>query len=193
MRLLPLLLWGLATPLLAQSEEPMADPGVPRTKLEALAVQEGAVIIRGFSRIGDVKGPLGSSVIVRSQEFTNASTSEKEYGITLEVRERSRLEREHISFVDYDEIAPLVKALEYLTKLDNTATSFNRFQADYRTHGEVQVTTYTTDASAVVAAAVTCGSIERATALLNLADLDMLRSLVDAARAEIDKKRGATR
>jgi hypothetical protein len=193
MRLLPLLLWGLATPLLAQSEEPMTDPGVPRTKLEALAVQEGAVIIRGFSRIGDVKGPLGSSVIVRSQEFTNASTSEKEYGLTLEVRERSRLEREHISFVDYDEIAPLVKALEYLTKLDNTATSFHRFQADYRTHGEVQVTTYTTDASAVVAAAVTCGSIERATALLNLADLDMLRSLVDAARAEIDKKRGATR
>jgi hypothetical protein len=171
----------------------MTDPGVPRTKLEALAAQEGAVIIRGFSRIGDVKGPLGSSVIVRSQEFTNASTSEKEYGITLEVRETSRLEREHISFVDYDEIASLVKALEYLTKLDNTATSFNRFQADYRTHGEVQVTTYTTDASAVVAAAVTCGGIERATALLNLADLDMLRSLVDAARAEIDKKRGATR
>ncbi len=193
MRLLPLLLWGLATPLLTQSEEPMTDPGIPRTKLEALAAQEGAVIIRGFSRIGDVKGPLGSSVIVRSQEFTNASTSEKEYGITLEVRERSRLEREHISFVDYDEIAPLLKALEYLTKLDNTATSFNRFQADHRTHGEVRVTAYTTDASAVVAAAVSCGSIERATALLNLADLDTLRSLVDAARAEIDKKRGTTR
>ena len=128
-----------------------------------------------------MRGPLGSSVVVRSQEFTNAATGEREYGLSLEVRERSRLEREHTSFVDYDEIAPLAKALDHLTKLDNTATSFNRFQADYRTHGEVQVTTYTTDASAVVAAAVTCGSLERATALLNLADLDTLRLLVDTA------------
>jgi hypothetical protein len=40
---------------------------------------------------------------------------------------------------------------------------------------------------------VTCGTLERATALLNLADLDTLRSLVDAGRADIDKKRGATR
>jgi hypothetical protein len=39
---------------------------------------------------------------------------------------------------------------------------------------------------------VTCGTLERATALLN-ADLDTLRSLVDAGRADIDKKRGATR
>jgi hypothetical protein len=191
--LLSLLVAGLATPLWAQSEDPMTETGLPRTKLEALAAQEGAVIIRGFSRIGEVRGPLGSSVVVRSQEFTNGATGEREYGLTLEVRERSRLEREHTSFVDYDEIAPLLRALEQLTKLDNTATSFNRFQADYRTHGEVQVTTYSTDASAIVAAAVTCGGLERATALLNLADLDTLRSLVDAARVEIDKKRGATR
>jgi hypothetical protein len=192
-RLLPLLLAGLATPLLAQSEPPLAEPGLPRTKLEILAAQEGAVIVRGFSRIGEVKGPLESSVVVRSQEVTNTSTGEKEYGVSLEVRERARPEREHTSYVDYDEIGSLLKGLEYLTKLDNTATSFNRFQADYRTRGELEISTYTTDASAVVAAAVTCGTIEKATALLNLADLDTLRLLVDAARAEIDKKRGATR
>ena len=191
--LLSLLLAGLAAPLWAQTEDPMIEAGLPRTKLEALGAQEGAVIIRGFSRIGEVRGPLGSSVVVRSQEFTNAATGEREYGLSLEVRERSRFEREHMSFVDYDEIAPLAKALDHLIKLDNTATSFNRFQADYRTHGEVQVTTYTTDANAVVAAAVTCGSLERATALLNLADLDTLRLLVDAARTDIDKRRGAAR
>jgi hypothetical protein len=191
--LLSLLLAGMAAPLWAQTEDPMIEAGLPRTKLEALGAQEGAVIIRGFSRIGEVRGPLGSSVVVRSQEFTNAATGEREYGLSVEVRERSRFEREHTSFVDYDEIAPLAKALDQLIKLDNTATSFNRFQADYRTHGEVQVTTYSTDANAVVAAAVTCGTLERATALLNLADLDALRLLVDAARTDIDKKRGAAR
>jgi hypothetical protein len=194
--LLSLLLAALAapaTPLLAQAEEPILDPGLPRTKLEILAAGEGAVILRGFSRIGDVRGPLGASVVVRSQEFTNTSTGEREYGLSLEVRDRSRPERDHTSYVDYDEIASLAKALESLAKLDNTVTSFNRFQADYRTHGGVEVTTYTTDASAVVAAAVTCGAIDRGTALLNLADLDTLRTLVDAGRADIDKKRGATR
>ena len=195
-RLLWLFLAGLAapaTPLLAQAEEPVVAAGLPRTKLEILAAEEGAVIVRGFSRIGDVRGPLGASVVVRSQEFTNTATGEKEFGLSVEVRDRSRPERERISYVDYDEIAPLAKALEQLAKLDNTATAFNRFQADYRTHGGVEVTTYSTDASAVVAAAVTCGAIERGTALLNLADLDTLRSLVDAGRADIDKKRGATR
>jgi hypothetical protein len=192
--LLSSLLAALAAPALAQVEPPIVESALtPRTKLELLAAQEDAVIIRGFSRIGDVRGPMGSAVVVRSQEFTNVSTGEREYGVSLEVRERPRPEREHTSYVDYDEIAPLVKALDHLTKLDNTVTSFNRFQADYRTHGGVELTTYTTDASAVVAAAVTCGTLQRATALLNLADLDMLRTLIDAARTDIDKKRGAIR
>jgi hypothetical protein len=191
--LLSLLLAGLAAPLWAQTEDPMIEAGLPRTKLEALGAQEGAVIIRGFSRIGEVRGPLGSSVVVRSQEFTNAATGEREYGLSLEVRERSRLEREHTSFVDYDEIASLLKALEHLTKLDTTATAFNRFQADYRTHGEVQVATYTTDASAVVAAAVTCGSLGRGHGLLGWPTSTRSGCWWTRARTDIDRKRGATR
>ena len=57
--LLSLLLAGLAAPLWAQTEDPMIEAGLPRTKLEALGAQEGAVIIRGSrgsARCGDRSG-----------------------------------------------------------------------------------------------------------------------------------------
>ena len=191
--LLSLFLVGLAAPLLAQSEPPVAEAGKPKTKLEAFVAQDGVVIVRGFSKVGELKGQYGSSVEIESKEFTNASTGKKEYGITFEVKERSRLEREHTSYVDYDEIASLLKGLEYIAKVDKSATSFENFQADYRTRGDLQISTYSTDGGTKTAAALTSGTIGKTTAFLALSDLDTLRSLIEAALATIDKSRGATK
>jgi hypothetical protein len=190
-RLLPLLLAGLATPALAQGPAPLLEPPPP-TRLEALAAEEGVVIMRGFSKIGEVKGQFDSSAAVAAQEFTNLSTGERRYGLTVDVHD-GREERDQRSYVDYDEIGPLLRALEAVAKLDRAATQFDHFHADYRTHGELQVSTYSTDAAARVAASVTSGVVEPARALLTLADLDTLRTLIDAARAEIDKKRARPR
>jgi hypothetical protein len=101
--LFPVAILVVATPVFGQAERP-SEPEKPKTKLEAFVAQDGAVIVRGFSKIGEVKGQFGSSVVIQSKEFMNASTGKKEHGITFEVRETSRLEREHTSYVDYDEI-----------------------------------------------------------------------------------------
>lgn len=189
--LLSLLLAGAAVPVLAQSD--VAETGKPKTKLEAFVAQDGVVIVRGFSKVGEVKGQFGSLVAIESKEFTNASTGKREYGVTFEVKERGRLEREHTSYVDYDEIASLLKGLEYIAKVDKTATSFENFQADYRTRGDLQISTYSTEGGTKTAAALTSGTIGKTTAFLTLSDLDTLRSLVETARAAIDKGRGATK
>ena len=99
---------ALAVPALAQSEQ-ATDPSKMKTKLEAFVAQDGAVIVQGFSKIGEAKGQYGASVTVESKEFTNASTGNKEYGITVQVQEKGRLEREHTSYVDMEEIPSLVK------------------------------------------------------------------------------------
>lgn len=188
-RLLPLAFLALATPLLAQSD-PAVELVPPRTRLEAFALQEGAVIVLGYSRMGEVRG-FGSSVVVESKEFTNVASGQKERGLTIEVRERARPEREFVSYVDDDEIPSLLKGLEYLVKVDRSATPFDSFQADYRTRGELQVSTYSTDGGAKVAAAVSSGTIRRATAVLTLNELDSIRTLVEAARAALEKSRSA--
>ena len=189
-RLLAVAFVAMATPLLAQSEPPL-DPAPPRTRLEAFALQEGAVIVLGYSRMGEVRGQFGSSVVVESKEFTNVSTGQKERGLTLEVRERSRPEREFVSYVDDDEIPALLKGLEYLVKVDRSATPFEGFQADYRTRGEMEVSTYSTDGGSRVAAAVSAGTIRRGTAVFTLNELDSIRTLVEAARVALEKSRGA--
>ena len=189
--LLPVAFLAMSAPLLAQSEH-SPEPEKPKTKLEAFVAQDGAVIVQGFSKIGEVKGQYSTSVVVESKELTNASSGKKEHGITFEVRE-TRPERDHTSYVDYDEIPSLIKGLEYIAKVDKSATPFDNFQADYRTRGDLQISTYSTDGGAKIAAAVSSGTIGRTRAFLTLRDLDSLRTFVETARAGLEKSRGAAK
>jgi hypothetical protein len=50
-------------------------PTAPKTKLEAFEAQEGVAIVQGFSRIGELRGTYGGTVVVLAKEFTNATRS----------------------------------------------------------------------------------------------------------------------
>src|SRR5258708_37964644 len=80
----------------------------PATKLEEFSAKTGIVVIRGFSTIGEVRG-MGS-VTVTAREFRDASNPKlRQTGLTVEIKESGRLERESISIVDYDEIDSLLR------------------------------------------------------------------------------------
>lgn len=49
----------------------------PKTKIEAFDAQQGTVVIRGFSNMGELKGVYGGVVSVQSMEFTHATTGRK--------------------------------------------------------------------------------------------------------------------
>ena len=178
---------ALAVPAMAQSEQ-ATEAAKPKTKLEAFVAQDGAVIVQGFSKIGEVKGQYGSSVTVESKEFTNASSGKKEYGITVQVQEKARLEREHTSYVDLEEIPSLLKGLEYIEKVDKSATALENFQADYRTRGDLRISTFSTTGG--ISVGVSSGTIGRTNAFLPLADLPRLRALIESAQATLAKIRG---
>jgi hypothetical protein len=90
------------TIVLAQAPDPaVAGHQQPTTKIEAFSVRTGIVVIKGFSTIGSVAGQ--GRVSVDAREFRDASNPKSaEYGIAIEVKESSRLERESRSFVDQD-------------------------------------------------------------------------------------------
>ncbi len=163
--------------------EPQA---TPKTKLEAFEAQSGAVIIRGFSKIGELRGIYGGMVTVESKEFLNATTASREFGITLEVSEASRLERENTSYIDYDEIASLLKGIDYIAKVDKSVTKFEHFQADYKTKGDLRISTFS-DKSGEIMVAITSGTIGAATAYLKMADLAKLRELIASAKSRLDE------
>lgn len=170
----------------AQATKSEAVPA-PKTKIEAFQAKTGSVIIGGFSAIGGVAGDYGSRVDVEAREFTDASTGKKEYGIVIEVKEEGRFERQGRAFVDYDEIDSLLKGIDYIAKIDSTTTKLADFQADYRTKGDLEVSTYSH--SGEVKAAVSVGRIGGAQAFLTLGGLQQLRNAVALAKGELDRLR----
>jgi hypothetical protein len=103
--------------------------------LEAFEAQGGTVLIRGFTQIGKLQGIYGGLITVQSQEFTNATTGQKEYGITIEVGEDR-------AFIDYEEIPSLTKGIDYISKVDKSSTKLDNYQADYRTKGDFRISKF---------------------------------------------------
>jgi hypothetical protein len=191
--------WGLAvlaivggvTQLAAEEGEDQGASIKPKTRLEAFVAQDGVVIVRGFSKAGAVKGGLGTSVKVELKEFANASTGKKEYGITVEVGSPGA-RGSHTSYIDQDEIGSLLKGIAYIAKLDKSVTSLESFQADYRTRGDLRLSTYS-NSNGQTEAAVASGLYGGTTAYLSLADLEQLRTILQSASESLDKLRGPTK
>lgn len=161
------------------------DAAKPKTKLESFLGQDGVVIVHGFSTIGTVKGSYGSTISVDSKEFTNPSSGRKEYGITVEVKETGRLERENTSYVDYDEIESLLKGLEYINKIDKSVTKLNEFQADYRSKSDLRLSTFSSS-NGETQLAIRSGTIGAATAYFKKDQIKQIQDLIVNAKQKID-------
>ena len=173
-----------ATTAIAAQAPPEVQPP-PTTKLESFSARTGIVLIRGFSEIGTVNG-MGK-VSVDAREFRDASNPKnQEMGITIEVKESGRLERESRSFIDYDEIDSLVKGVEYISKIDKTVTTMNNFEATYKTKGDFSITTFSNSRTGEVSAAVSSGRIGKTSAYLSLGDLGKLKLLIIEAKQNLD-------
>jgi hypothetical protein len=164
----------------------------PRTRLEAFAGQTGVVIVRGFSRQGDVRGSFGSTVTVETHEYRNAATGAREHGIGVVVHQSGRSERVHTSYVDFDELPALIQALSYLGRVERAATAQTDFQADYRTRGDLVVSAFSAE-NRGTRVAVSSGMLEPARAHLTFSDLVELRTLVQKAYAALEELRAGQR
>jgi hypothetical protein len=159
----------------------------PKTKIEAFEAQSGSVVIRGFSKIGEMKGVYGGNLTVQSIEFVNAATGKREYGITVDVKETDHLERSNRSFIDYDEIDSLVKGIDYVLKTDKSVTKLDNFQADYRTKGDLHISIFSTPGSNnETMASLESGSIGSTSMFLKISDVQKFREFITAAKAKLD-------
>lgn len=172
-------------PVLLGAQEIDETPLEPKTRLEAFQARSGVVVIKGFSRIGLAAGPDGSSIEVETRELRDAESGSKEYGIVIEVRDTGKPERRRLSFIDYDEMEPLLKGLEFLSKIDNSVTHLNRFEADYRTRGDLLISAFSGRGNAVTLT-ITSGIFRKVTAFFRLEDLKVIRGLIIEAKNQLD-------
>jgi len=152
-----------------------------KTKLEAFEYQTGTVIIRGYSKISSVSG-MGT-VDVDCMEFTNVSSAVRDTGIVIEVKPSGKYASPERSFIDYDEIEPLLSGIDYISKVTIAAIKLEMFEATYKTEGGFSVGVYNTKTGEIGAVVKS----DRAAAYFDTTKLNVFKDIIIQAKKKLDE------
>lgn len=155
----------------------------PQTKIEAFQYQTGTVVVRAFTRIGGMRSP-GGLVEVTCMEFTEAQSAGKQQGIAVDIKENSRTEHTERAYIDYDEIEPLIRAIDYISKIGTDVTKLANFEARYTTRGEFAVATF--NEAETINVVISGGHIERYEVVFKFVDLEKFKGLLLNAKTRLD-------
>jgi hypothetical protein len=161
------------------------EPLEPRTKLEAIEDRHSTVVIKGFTRINtvDIRGIRIDAIEMR--EMGNVSRAK---GIVVVLRESGGRANDNRAFIDYEEIDPLLNAIDAVSRVDESATKLAGFEARYKTLGDLEIGVFrqTRSGSAVI---LTTGICDQATATLTLDELGKFKALIQEAKMRLDEIR----
>jgi len=164
------------------------EPYEPRTNLEKMDRFMGSVIIKGFTRIMTVEV---RGVRVDAVEMRQIGGNFRYKGVVVSLREaqpvgdnRQRTE-ESRALIDYEELDPLLSAMDVMSRVDETATKLVGFEARYRTLGDLEIAVFrqTRSGNAVL---LTTGICDRVTGTLSLDDFAKFKAMIQEAKARLD-------
>jgi len=169
-----------------QFRRPVAcEPLEPRTKLEAIEGLYERVLIKGFTQVAAFNA-RGGDVRVDAVELKDAGSSTRALGIVVAVREAGEKPRDNRSFVDYEQIESLIRAIDSIARVNETVTKLTGFEARYRTPGDLELNVFRQSRSGT-AASLTTGICEKITVLLTLDELERLKGIILEAKARLDE------
>ena len=159
------------------------EPVEPRTKLEALEDRYNSIVLRGFTRITtlEVRGVRVDAVEMR--EMGNVARAK---GVVVVLREEGGRPRDNRAFIDYEELDPLLNAIDALAKVDETTTKLAGFEAHYRTHGDLEIRVFRQTRS-LNAVQIETGLCEPARQSISLDELAKLRAMILEAKTRIEE------
>jgi hypothetical protein len=183
-----LFLLGAAVAVTAQEVRPSPTPEEFQTQLEALMSETGAVIVKGYTRVGSMNGSRGAASVT-AWEVTEARTGRKALGVTVEVSDstQNRPDIEERAYIDYDELAPLLKGIDLITRLDDRATKLPRYEAQYQTRGGLVLVTFSTPDGSRFAISTWGG--RRPRFVLRQTGLAEFKNLLESAKEVLDAPR----
>lgn len=122
---------------------PLASPGqlstnLPATAIENFELQPDTVIVKGFGEIGSIATDTGV-ISVRCKESQNALTGTRMYGIAVAFTSNSS--RGYL-VVDYDELDPLIRSLNYLGGISYNVTTMPSFDASVTTRSGLRISAH---------------------------------------------------
>ena len=164
------------------------EPLEPRTKLERIDERHSTVIIKGFTRITTVEVVGVRIDAVDMREMGNVSRAKGLVVVLSSTAEGSNRPRDNRAFIDYEEIEPLLNAIDAAVRVDETMTKFPGFEAKYRTLGDLEITVFRQTRSGN-AAIMTTGVCEQGRTTLTFDELAKVRAMIQEAKTRLDEIR----
>ena len=164
------------------------------TRLEALELRKATVIVKGYTEVGRVDGEEGSSITVSAIELKDTTRGTHEMGLAIVAAQGGEGRRSAISYVDFDEIAGLLTALDYLAKPDPQATALSAYEAQYRTRSNLEFVSFDSNNQRMISVRAVqvifpSGEVIWSTAHFRLSTLASIRKQISDAKELLDKLR----
>jgi len=158
-----------------------------RNKLEDFDSRVETLLIRGRHWVGNIRGQNGFAR-VEATEIRDATTGTTAAGAVVTIVADGGPAGEIRSFIDYDEIDALVKAMDTAAKASETITRLSHFEVRYRTKADFEIMVFKQLENNLVAAAIEGGFFDRSRLYLSLDDLVKLRWMIVQAKERLDQK-----
>lgn len=181
----------VAVLLFAITALPQETNSYPQSRLELFEAITNVVLIKGTDDIGALAGKVGA-VTVKCRETKDVSTGHREFGVIVTVTEtegvhdRGIAKVEDTTVVDFHELDGLLRALDYISKVEWSVTSLGHFEASFTTSSGLKVATYSSRRSGTVEALVMSNRLIKSRAFLTITQLMQLRTLIDQAKTKLE-------
>lgn len=157
----------------------------PRNKLEDFDGRMETILIKGRAWVGVIRGQ-GGNARVEATEIRDSTNGAQATGVIVTINADGAQSGDLRSFIDYDEIDPLVKAMDTAAKASEAVTKLTHFEVHYRTKADFEVMVFRQLSNNAIAAAIEGGFFERSRLLLTLEDFIKLRWMIVQAKEKID-------
>ena len=159
----------------------------PRNKLEDFEGRVETVLIRGRHWVGTLRAQNGTAR-VEATEIRDSVTSATASGAVITIKADGGPAGDIRSFIDYDEIDALLRAMDTASKASESITRLSHFEVRYRTKGDFEIMVFKQLESNLVAAAIEGGFFDRSRLYLSIEDLVKLRWMIAQAKERLDQK-----
>ena len=107
-----------------------------------------------------------------------------EFGVAVIVTQAEGYE--DTTVVDYDELEALIRALDYIGKVDWAISSMGHFEAGYTTRSGLKLASYSSRRSGTIEAYALSNRLIRCRVQLTMAQLTQVRTFLEQAKAKIE-------
>lgn len=161
------------------------EPLEPRTKLEEFDRRYATVLVKGFTQVATLNARDGD-VRVDAMEYRDSGNGTRAAGLVIALRENREGIPENRSFIDYEEISLLVKAIDSLATANETMTKLVSFEVRYRTFGDLEISVFRQSRTGN-AVSISSGICDTVTLTLTLDELTRLRGMILEAKTRLDE------